>query len=405
MAKGPDQPQDQPTGGENTEGGNDNSQREDWEKEQKKKKEEVREERQRKAGTKYFEAKIPLKGLSMRKNYKFIAKITDPDGCLDQNNNPVNGPIYTSVRALFEQVEDIRTDKDLRVYSPPTDPGQMLRDLIDEARSIDEIFAIYYDESSIRNTDYDAQYTFRDMQLRNCIDKLRELCPANWHWFVDAGGKLHLRGPQHTVTHVIKVGREALSYKNDKTIKNVKNIVILKGRQDEDASEPDGSGSISVELRDELSIAEYGSRYLFLRDANIKDLDTARVVAQGRLEENNKVEEHGSVEVLDEKEILMITSPMRGYNVEAFQPGDFVRVIASDSDSVSNRYYWNKALYNQTSWESGDLGFLEDGVPIKKVSYDGTKVTLELSERLPSATSDFQKLIRWQQMQEQKTSE
>lgn len=392
-------------GGQEGGGGGDNSQREDWEKEQKRKKEEVREERQRKAGTKYFEAKIPLKELSSRKNYKFVAKLTDADGCLDQTNNPVNGPIWTSVRALFEQVEDARTDKDRREYSQPSDPGQMLRDLIDEARTIDDVFAIYYDESSIRNTDYDAQYTFRDTQLRNCIDKVRELCPANWHWFVDAGGKLHLRGPQHTVTHVITVGREALSYKNDKTIKNVKNIVILKGRQDEDSSEPDGGGSIAVEVRDELSIAEYGARYLFLRDANIKDLDTARVVAQGRLEENNKVEEHGSVEVLDEKEILQVTGPMRGYNVEAFQPGDFVQVIPGDATSISSRYYWNRALYNQTSWESGDASFLDDGVPIKKVTYNGDTVTLELSERLPSATSDFQKLVRWQQMQEQRTSD
>lgn len=370
-----------------------------------KRREDALEERFRKAGTKYFEntTELKLNGLVSGQNYQFIARLRDADGAVDQEfNNTGNNEVYSGVRALFDGVVDQRTDAEIHVYKPPSDPGQMLRDLIDEARE-NERFDIFYDDDSIKNTDYNMQYTFRDQQLRNCIDKVRELCPSNWHWFVDATGKMNLRGPQHTTTHILRIGREVLKYNNDKTVKNVKNIVIVKGRQDEDRSEADGEGSIRVEVRDEESIREYGARYLFLRDSNIKDFASARVMAQGRLEENNKVEENGQVTVLDEKEVLYVDAPVLGYNVEAFQPGDYVKILNSGVDKASARMYWDRAVFNQTSWEAGSLDIQSIGVPIKKISYKGTTVELELSERRPSATGDFEKLVRWQRMQEQST--
>lgn len=368
-----------------------------------KRREEAIEERFRKAGTKYFENKDELKlnGLSSGQNYQFIARLRDTDGTLDQDFNITdNNEVFSGIRTLFDGVVD--DSSEIHPFGPPTDPGQMLRELIDEARESSR-FDIFYDSDSIKNTDYNMQYTFRDQQLRNCIDKIRELCPSNWHWFVEADGKMNLRGPQHTITHVLRIGKEVLQYSNDKTVKNVKNIVIVKGRQDEDRSEADGEGSIRVEVRDEASIEEYGARYLFFRDSNIKDFETARIVAQGRLEENNKVEELGRVTVIDEKEILYSDSSVKGYNVESFQPGDFVKIVNSSIDKGGARMYWDRALFNQSSWESGSFDIESIGVPIKKVSYKGSTVELELSERRPSATGDFEKLVRWQRMQEQST--
>lgn len=384
---------------------NSNSQNSTEQDDNAKRREEAAEERYRKQQTKYFETKdeIKLKGLDSRQNYQFIARFRDPDGTFDQSfSTTANNEVYSGVRRLFDEVGDLRSGVEVRTYKPPTDPGQMLRELIDEARDSSR-FDIYYDNDSIKNTDYNTQYTFRDQQLRNCIDKLRELCPSNWHWFVEADGRMNLRGPQHAMTHVLRIGREVLEYSNDKTVKNVKNVVIVKGRQDEDNSEADGQGSIRVEVRDEESIAEYGARYLFFRDSNIKDYETARIVAQGRLEENNKVEEHGQVKVLDEKEVLFVDSPVQGYNVEAFQPGDFVKILNSETDRSGVRMYWDRAFFNQSSWEAGSLDVETAGVPIKKVSYKGSTVELELSERRPSATGDFEKLVRWQRMQEQST--
>lgn len=362
----------------------------------------------------YFEFKVSIDALQRRRNYQFVARIFDPDGVLDASNNIVVNAkaINTATRILFPElvttsellgVQDSRYDTEERTYKPPTDPTVMLRSLIDLARSEDPKFFIGYNAESTKTTGTIAQYTFRDVQLRNALDKLRELCPPGWHWFVDANGLLHLRGPQHTATHYLHVSGDVLKYNLERNIKNVKNVVLVRGRQDSDASEPDGLGSIIAEARNEQSIAKYGARVLYLRDSNIKDTQTAQTVANGRLEELSIEEEQGSITVVDEKEIDLIVSPLHGYNIEAFRPGDYV--VLDDAARSDERPYWDRAMFNQSRWDAGDRTFVEDGIPIKAVTYKGTHVELTLSQRPPSATGDFAKLVRWQQLQESTTKE
>lgn len=359
---------------------------------------------------KYFEFKVDVDGLNRRQNYKFVALFTDSDGVIDQTNlkRPDATAINTAARLLFPEIgtnsspftalTDLRTSEDQRTYDPPTDPSVMARKLIDLARLEDDYFPLYYDTESIKATGNIAQYTFRDTQLRNAMDKLRELCPPGWHWFVDPEGRFHLRGPQHTMTHRLRLGEQVLRYNIERTIKNLKNIVIVRGRQDEDASEPDGQGSISVTVRDELSIKAVGGRYLYLRDSNIKDQQTASTVAYGRLEENKRVEQQGSVLVVDEKEVGSVTTSLHGYNVEAIQPGDFI--IIDDAGAVRDRVYWDQAIYNSAYWDAGDTAFFDNLIQIKSITYRGDHVEISLSQRPPSSVGDFAKLVRWQQMQE-----
>lgn len=357
----------------------------------------------------YFEFKVTIDGLDQRRNYQFVAQFTDSDGVIDQTNirRPDANTINTASRLLFPEMgerspftslTDIRNSEERRSYEPPTDPSVMARKLIDLARLEDDYYPIYYDADSIKATGNIAQYTFRDTQLRNSMDKIRELCPPGWHWFISPEGRFHLRGPQHTMTHRMRLGEEVLRYNIERTIKNLKNIVIVRGRQDEDASEPDGQGSVSVTVRDELSISKIGGRYLYLRDSNIKDQQTASTVAYGRLEENKRVEQQGSVLVVDEKEIGAVAGSLHGYNVEAFQPGDFI--IIDDAGANSDRVYWDQAIYNAAYWDAGDATYFDNLIQIKSITYRGDHVEISLSQRPPSAIGDFAKLVRWQQMQE-----
>lgn len=362
----------------------------------------------------YFEFKVNIDGLNRTRNYQFVAKFSDSDGVINNNNQEVANAnvINTTPRVLYPELtttgtllglQSNRLDAEERNYDPPTDPALMLRQLVGMAREEDPKFFINFDDSSIKTTSTIAQYTFRDMQLRNALDKIRELCPPGWHWFVDATGTIHLRGPQHTQTHRLRIGEEALKYNIERNIKNVKNVVLVRGRQDEDASEPDGAGSITAEARNEQSIADYGARILYVRDSNVKDTQTAQIMANGRLEELSRPEEQGSMVVIDEKELNVIMSPIKGYNVESFQPGDYV--IIEDGDRQSERAYWDRSVFNQANWDAGDRTFIDTGIPIKSIAYRGDHVELTLSQRPPSATGDFAKLVRWQQVQENSTKE
>jgi hypothetical protein len=301
----------------------------------------------------------------------------------------------------FLQYATTQPSKDLTAGRPKyaaTDPSNMLRKLIDLAQQQNPAFDLYYTDDSIKTTGTIAEYTFRDQELRDAFDKVRNLCPPGWHYFVEPDGKVWLRGPEHVVTHKLRLHIEVMEFENPKSIKSLKNYIVVRGRQDEDESEPDGFGSINYTAFDQASIDLYGLRMHTIRDGDVKDPSTAEIVGDGRLEELNRPEQRGSAYIPDEKDLRYTANALRGYNIEAFQPGDMVRIY--DPISGAGRTYWDQFEWDEGRWDSLDSKVLPEDVPINTVNYDGTHVTIELSQRQPDAIGDFARLLGWQRQME-----
>jgi hypothetical protein len=276
----------------------------------------------------------------------------------------------------------------------PMDPANMLRITLDQAKKQNPSFALYYTSDSIHDVGYSMQYTFRGQQIRSMVDKIRSLAPPDWHYFIEPDGLVTFRGPQHGKTHTLRRGVEIMNISIENSIRNLKNYIQVKGRQDEDNSEPDGNGSIYYVAFDQASIDKYGRRVLHIQDSNITDPDTAETVANGRLEENNHEEQRVQCQVQDEKSIVYTGRALKGYNIEEFRPGD--QVIILDPVSGPRVTYWDAFDWNVGMWDFENVFTpLPNPVPIKTVQYQGSFVRLELSERQPSSVSDFGRLYRW----------
>jgi hypothetical protein len=281
----------------------------------------------------------------------------------------------------------------------PADPSDMLKIIIDHANTQNPHFALYYTADSIRATGQIMQYTFRDQQVRACFDKVRSLCPSGWHYYVEPDGLVNLRGPEHAPQHKLRLGVEIMNFSVEKSIRNLKNFVHVKGRQDEDKSEPDGHGSIHYVAFDQESIDKYGKRMLFIRDSSITDPDTAELVGQGRLEESNREEQRGQANIPDEKSIAYVGGALRGYNIESFRPGDNVLIL--DPVAGPKNTYWDSMVWDIDTWDSSNaFDPLPETVPIKTFQFQGTFGTLELSERPPASTQEFGRLYRWLQLKD-----
>src|SRR5690606_24765228 len=108
---------------------------------------------------------------------------------------------------------------------------------------------------------------------------------------------------------------------------NLKNYVRVKGRQDEDMTEIDGHGSINHIAFDQKSIDKYGKRTVFIRDAQLTDPESAKIVAEGRLEEYNREEQRVECYIPDNKVFTELAGSLRGYNIESFRPGDTIVIV------------------------------------------------------------------------------
>lgn len=301
----------------------------------------------------------------------------------------------TDIYVEFMQWVNVQPSKDIAANRPkknPTDPANMIKELVDWARKQNPKFPIYYTSESIKQTGEVMSYTLRDVMLRDALDKVRSISPPNWHWFVDQTGCLHFRGPEHTVTHRLTIGVEVSEYRNPQTIRNLKNHIIFKGRQDSNKNEPDNYGSIGAEVMDAASIKKYGKRTAKFQDANITDPRTAMIFASGKLEELSQPEEAGVVKVLDEKDTRLSMSSLRGYNVQSFQPGDLVEI--RDPENGPYKTYWDQFNWDEGVWDTTVSKVISRIVPIKVVNYKGDHVVLELSHRRPSANGDFVKMAQ-----------
>jgi hypothetical protein len=307
----------------------------------------------------------------------------------------------TDTSIPFLQYATTQPSKDLTAGRPKysaADPANMLKKLIDLAQEQNPQFDLYYTDDSIKLTGTIAEYTFRDQELRDAFDKVRNLCPPGWHIFVEPDGKVLLRGPEHVPTHKLRLHVEVMEFENPKSIKSMKNFITVRGRQDEDESEPDGFGSINYTAFDQSSIDRYGLRMHVIRDGDLKDPATAEIVGDGRLEELNRPEQRGSAYIPDEKDLRYTANALRGYNIEAFQPGDMVRVY--DPISGEGRTYWDQFEWDTDRWDSAESKVLPEDVPINTVRYEGTHVIIELSQRQPNAIGDFAKLLGYMRQQE-----
>ena len=306
----------------------------------------------------------------------------------------------------FLQYVAIQPTKDLinaRENLGPADPAEMMRNVIDMARTQNKKCELYYTDASIKSTGELQEYTFRDQQLRACFDKIRDLCPPNWHYYIEPDGKVVLRGPEHGKEHFLRIGVEVMEFSVEKSITNLKNFVHVKGRQDEDGNEPDGHGSIHYFAFDQKSIDKYGKRMLYIRDAQITTPDTAKTMGEGRLEEMNREEQRIECNVPDEKSINFAVESLRGYNIEEFRPGDSIRFI--NPIGQPNLTYWDSLVFNKDPWDySSTLFVLPDAVPVKTVQYHGRYAVLELSERPPKSTSQFGRLYKMLQLQDSNNS-
>lgn len=279
------------------------------------------------------------------------------------------------------------------------DPSEMLKIIIDTARAQNPLCALRYDDDSIQATNTIQGYTFRDQQLRACFDKVRSLCPSGWHYYVEPDGLVVLRGPDSVNEHKLRIGVEIMNFSVERSIRNLKNFVHIKGRQDDDNSELDGHGSIHYTTFDQASIDKYGKRMVFIRDAQITDPDTAELVGEGRLEELNREEQRAQAIVPDDKSINYVSGALRGYNIESFRPGDNVCVF--DPVGGPRNTYWDSMIWDSSTWDTSNIyAPLPEAVPIKTIQFSGSEARIELSERQPSASGDFGRLMRWLQLNE-----
>lgn len=111
------------------------------------------------------------------------------------------------------------------------DPSNMVKEIIDYANA--QGAKIHYDSDSIEMTGTTVSYTFNLNTIKEALDKVLELCPADWYWTYDPGTNLYsLKSRPEVPTRWFTKKRDVTVGKIRKSIARIINKVFFTGGGD-----------------------------------------------------------------------------------------------------------------------------------------------------------------------------
>jgi hypothetical protein len=160
-------------------------------------------------------------------------------------------------------------------------------------------------------------YTFNNITNQQAIDKIREICPPGWNWFVGADNQLEFHFKDSTSKHTFVIGKHLTSLEAFKTVRDVKNAVRFIG-----GIPPYGSQLYKV-YEDAESISLYGRREYVMIDKSVISEETADAMANSYLESSKDPFLRATITILDNNG----DDQECGYDIESIKPGDTCEII------------------------------------------------------------------------------
>jgi hypothetical protein len=295
---------------------------------------------------------------------------------------------YIEVTLLPYVVETSRfmlrdgTGKTEIIYTT-TDPSDILKDIVDKYRA--DGGTINYSGTSIDDTNTLVDYTFSALTVKESIDKLIELTPSNWYYFLGPDNLMTLQlSDMENADHDFVIGKHINYMETWRRSEDIINTIYFVGQE---------SGVPAVPMyrvyTNTGSINAYGIHVNKLVDQRVSQTVTADLMANRVITDRKDPEIRTTLEVLDDNGL----NNNIGYDIESVKPGQTMRIrnvkMGTKTLTLWDIFEWDVDVWDQT------LAYAAASViQILSVEYTPTKIRIEASSRLPEISKrmeDIQK--------------
>lgn len=260
------------------------------------------------------------------------------------------------------------------------DPGTIMMNVIDKYRA-DGGINISYGSNTINLTGTVVSYTFNHNTLKECFDKIVELCPNNWYWYIDANGVVYLKqGTTTQANHVVTIGKDIGYLKTIKRSENMSNQVFVVGG---------GSPNLFLQYGRSASISAYGKFERKIQDGRVTDASTADVMAKRELDRNDTPETRSIIRIIDNNG----EDSGQGANIESFNIGDTIQIKNLKYGSAG-RTYWDIGKWDIDVWDATLAYSTADISIIQAITYYPDYIEVEASSRLPEVAKRIEDINR-----------
>lgn len=255
----------------------------------------------------------------------------------------------------------------------------VIKDIIDKYQASGG--AISYTPTSISGTGVNINYTFKLTTIKDALDKIVELSPSGWHYFVDASGVLNYRPTDFdSPTHELAISKSIKVLKAPKTIEQIVNRVYFVGGED--------SNGVQLYKRYDRpgSQSTYGIFAEKMIDQRVTDPATAQRFADFKLDTFESPITRATIEVLDSN-----NNEGLGYDVESIKPGDSIQ-ITNISFGKAGGGKWDVDSWDTSVWDFLLTNSLGQILQVVSVSYGLDSIEIEVADRQPEVSRKLNNL-------------
>lgn len=258
------------------------------------------------------------------------------------------------------------------------DPTDILKDVLD--KYVTAGGKVDYDATSTDDTGTTVTYEMNTYTVKESLDKVNELSPNGWYYFVGADNIVQFHAKGTTADHTLVLGKDVQTIIPEKSLEGMTNKIYFTGGEDATG------GTIYKRYERSSSISNYGLYAKKVVDTRVTDITTMDIMAGASLDRGDTPETRTTLVIRDNN-----TTDGRGYDIESIQPGETLKLLGY---TQQNTNLWNTAIWDVDKWDY-DLTQVSSTVQqIMKVTYEPTKLTLELSSKLPDISHRVEDIRR-----------
>lgn len=198
------------------------------------------------------------------------------------------------------------------------DGGEVMRAILKRYTAESSNVAIHYNKGTIVNTSSNLKYTFDAETYLAAIERVRQMSPAGYYWFIDSDNLFYFKSKPSTITHKLYFQKHFNNLVVNKNMERIVNTVLL----DDGLAITNYRGYSRT-----LSQGEYGRRILQKSERYFSDTATMDKEAVNILDTMKEPDIEIQLTLLDSNRYD------GGYDIESIEVGDTVK-IEGFKDSV-----------------------------------------------------------------------
>ena len=292
---------------------------------------------------------------------------------IDKGDQGIRVTLMGYYTTLSLDIYQVVADKMTTITESAVATSVMVKNLIDRYRAARDNPKIEYTQQSIEVSGDSKTYTFEAETYREALDKIVDIAPIGWYYYVDADGVMNFKQVSTTTDHTFIVGRHCQSARIYKNMGYIRNIMLAWDRDT----------NYKLYQR-QNSVDRYGRRIEKRFDAGFQgNVTTMDSMAEKFLQQNEEPRVKIIAEIIDNNE------SDKGYDIDNVEPGDtcIFRGFEEGLESIFNQtmliskvdYSLDKITITVEPVESGILFEQRElGRSIGQIASEGVQTAYEV---------------------------